>query len=156
MNWLRKLIQKIGCDHEYEFVRNLHGDEINQHDGKRSEWQCTKCGWLTYKNYLVLDVDEDHPLGYQLREKQRKYAMQQQDSWEQNNVSFLNSIISEMKEAASKGEESWKGDVVLSKGDFNRFTNFIQGQGLCIKNDTIIDIDIDRNYTKHHLEISWN
>ena len=38
----------IFCRHEYEFVRNIYGDEINHVGGKRSWWRCVKCGkWKT-------------------------------------------------------------------------------------------------------------
>lgn len=35
--------KRLRCKHQFAFVRNIHGDEINLHDGKRSVWQCELC-----------------------------------------------------------------------------------------------------------------
>lgn len=38
-------IRRLFCQHrEFDFVRNIHGDEINQCGGKRSLWRCRGCG----------------------------------------------------------------------------------------------------------------
>ena len=44
-----KYLKRIFCKHEYIFIRKLYGDEINDHNGKRYEYKCSKCGayeWL--------------------------------------------------------------------------------------------------------------
>ena len=38
------LIGRLLCRHEWVWVRNIHGDEINAAGGKRSWWRCRKCG----------------------------------------------------------------------------------------------------------------
>ena len=40
MNWIKRLF----CAHSFEFVRNIHGDEIIMSGWKRSVWRCAKCG----------------------------------------------------------------------------------------------------------------
>ncbi len=40
------LFKRLFCKHEYEFVRNIHGDEINWCGGYRSLWRCKKCNKL--------------------------------------------------------------------------------------------------------------
>ena len=40
------LIKSTFCHHEWEWVRNIYGDEINAVGGRRSWWRCKKCGWL--------------------------------------------------------------------------------------------------------------
>lgn len=38
------MIKSIFCKHTYDFVRNIHGDEINMYFPiKISVWQCKKC-----------------------------------------------------------------------------------------------------------------
>ena len=49
---------KNKCEHEYEFVRNIHGDEINWCGGYRSIWRCKKCGNIQYRNELELSLIE--------------------------------------------------------------------------------------------------
>lgn len=48
MSFIRSLL----CDHEYEFVRNIHGDEINHCGGFRSVWRCRKCGQIAWGRHL--------------------------------------------------------------------------------------------------------
>ncbi|MBQ9317006.1 MAG: hypothetical protein IJ203_09300 [Atopobiaceae bacterium] len=38
------IIKRLLCKHEYEFVRNIYGDEVNHVGGCRSWWRCKKCG----------------------------------------------------------------------------------------------------------------
>jgi hypothetical protein len=38
-------IRRLFCQHrEFDFVRNIYGDEINHCGGKRSLWRCKGCG----------------------------------------------------------------------------------------------------------------
>lgn len=46
------IIKRLFCTHEYEFVRNIYGDEINWAGGKRSWWRCRKCGKLIARKEL--------------------------------------------------------------------------------------------------------
>lgn len=42
-----RLIRRLLCKHEYVWVRNIYGDEINHAGGNRSWWRCRKCGtWV--------------------------------------------------------------------------------------------------------------
>lgn len=47
---------KIWCKHNYIFMRNIYGDEINFRSGKRSEWRCFGCGHFKYKDELVKEA----------------------------------------------------------------------------------------------------
>jgi len=40
MNWFKRFF----CEHHFEFVRNIYGDEIIDRGWKRSIWQCNRCG----------------------------------------------------------------------------------------------------------------
>lgn len=40
------------CEHEWEHVGNLHGDQINLTGGMRSLWQCKKCGKHEFRPHL--------------------------------------------------------------------------------------------------------
>ena len=53
------LFKSLFCKHKYEFIRNIYGDEINAHNGMRSEWRCIKCGCIQYR--------EDHHITATLR-----------------------------------------------------------------------------------------
>ena len=45
------------CRHEYEFVRNIYGDEINLAARCRSMWRCKKCGGLKFVAGFTTDFD---------------------------------------------------------------------------------------------------
>ena len=50
------IVRRMLCDHEWEHVRNIHGDEINLACGKRSWWRCKKCGKYELRPYLYMEV----------------------------------------------------------------------------------------------------
>lgn len=39
-----RLLKRLLCRHEWQFERNIYGDEINAVGGYRSWWRCPKCG----------------------------------------------------------------------------------------------------------------
>ena len=55
MNMLRRLL----CRHEYRFVCNIYGDEINWVGGMRSIWQCWKCGKYRFSQHLYCGGDDE-------------------------------------------------------------------------------------------------
>jgi len=99
-NLIRQLISKYGCEHEYDFVRNIYGDEINQHDGMRSEWRCIKCGHIQYR-------EDYHTAGTLCEELDKLYDNFYKDkynSWKELRSETLNNMLKMMREAAYKGE----------------------------------------------------
>lgn len=53
MKKIASLISRLLCSHRHlEFMRNLHGDEINRHGGKRSIWRCLGCQTCVAQNTL--------------------------------------------------------------------------------------------------------
>jgi hypothetical protein len=50
-----RFIKRLFCKHEFEFVRNIHADEINWCGGHRSIWKCKKCGCIEYQDHLYSD-----------------------------------------------------------------------------------------------------
>ena len=53
------MVKHLLCHHEYEFVRNIYGDEINLLAGCRSVWRCKKCGRLLFSRKLYEDQWKD-------------------------------------------------------------------------------------------------
>ena len=51
-DYLFSFFKSLFCKHDYRHVRNLYGDAINRHDGKRSVWKCCKCGKLKFDEGL--------------------------------------------------------------------------------------------------------
>lgn len=51
------IIKCLFCRHEYEFVRNIYGDEIVHAGYNRSWWRCKKCGKRTLDPHLYLELE---------------------------------------------------------------------------------------------------
>lgn len=46
------IFKRLFCKHDYQWVRNIYGDEIIYLGLKRSEWQCSKCGKIKLEKHL--------------------------------------------------------------------------------------------------------
>lgn len=53
------IIKRLFCNHEWQFVRNIYGDEINHVGGYRSWWSCTKCGARALGQHLYLEPERE-------------------------------------------------------------------------------------------------
>lgn len=53
------LLRRLFCKHEWAWVRNIYGDEINAAGGKRSWWRCRKCGKCKLRSELHQEGDVD-------------------------------------------------------------------------------------------------
>ena len=152
MNWLRKFIHNFECEHEYVFVRNIYGDEINQHNGKRSIWKCTKCGKIEYKDTLYPNYNVDN-LDKYLIEKSNQYYENQQKDWEMNNRKLLNDIILDMDVEASKGNYHIDYICFLNNADFDKFKKYWKSQNIEITHDEVDNLDVE--IARHKLTLSW-
>lgn len=54
-----KIVKRIFCHHEWQFERNIYGDEINWVGGCRSWWVCPKCGAHTLGDHLYFEKEDD-------------------------------------------------------------------------------------------------
>ena len=106
--WIINIIKSWFCKHEYEFVRNIHGDEINWCGGYRSIWRCKKCGNIQYREEL-------NPIGslfcQMLNRKYDKYYEDKFKDWQEENKSSIEDIKKQMIKAAEQGK-CWL-DIVL-------------------------------------------
>lgn len=102
MNWLRKIIQRFCCAHEYVFVQNIYGDEINRRGGYRSLWQCIKCGKKIYKENLY-DISNNDNLKETLNKFYNEYYENKQKTWVKEHEEFLFNITDKLIDNASKG-----------------------------------------------------
>lgn len=88
------------CEHTYIFVRNLYGDQINQHHGMRSEWKCTKCGHIQYREDLHNITDK---LCDELDKLCEKHYKNLYKNWCEEHSETLNKITKECRERAYQG-----------------------------------------------------
>ena len=102
MNWFKKIIQNFRCNHEYEFVRNIYGDEINWCRGYRSLWKCNKCGKYKYWEHLYSPLNKN--LKETLNNTYDEYYENKSEHWCNELGEFLSSVTNQLVNAASKGE----------------------------------------------------
>ena len=92
------IIKQLFCKHEYEFVRNIYGDEINHRDGKRSIWKCNKCGKYQYREFLYKE-----PLLSKLDKLYDEYYKNMYNNWCALRSDILNHMLNEMIDKANNG-----------------------------------------------------
>ena len=109
MKWIKSLF----CEHEYEFVRNIYGDEINACGGYRSIWKCKKCGKIEYrKNLQIVSLLQ------RLDNLYDEYYHNKYEEWQTLRVDTLTKITTNMLEAAKRGE-CWHTIVLICDEDTN-------------------------------------
>ena len=115
MNWLIKLIQKFRCIHDYKWVRNIYGDEINNLGGKRSVWKCLKCGKIQYRDELK---PEGKLFVQELDRYYYNYHNAQFKDWIFKNEKTLEDIKDDIIKTAKHGE-CWYHITLLCKENDN-------------------------------------
>lgn len=152
-NFLKNIISKYVCDHEYKFVRNIYGDEINQHNGMRSIWKCIKCDKIQYRE----DYHTTRTLCEELDNLYDNFYKDKYNSWKELRSETINYMLKTMREAAYKG--NCYIDIVLcceeKYNDKNYYEKWLDENGLkheCNLHNQGEKCD-EINYYKYH--ISW-
>ena len=107
------LLKRLFCEHEYEFVRNIYGDEINACGGYRSIWKCKKCGKIEYRKNL-----QTVSLLQCLDNLYDEYYHNKYEEWQTLKSNTLVVIANDMLEAAKRGE-CWYTIVLICDEDTN-------------------------------------
>lgn len=153
MKYIKKLFENV-CTHDFIWVCNIYGDEINLHDGKRSVWKCSKCDKLEYRDDLYIYHDKtfaDH-----LDKLYNTYYQNDYNDWCKKHADSLQSCMNQMIEKASVGQ-SWLYINILCDTDTNDkeyYTKFF--------NDLGIKVEVDKDqkeYTKltaFTFRLKWN
>lgn len=141
-------IKQIFCSHNYVFKQNIYGDEINNHNGNRSIWQCSKCGKIIYKKDQKLDINDTLSLDTELVNLTDNYYRNIEKEWEKSHAKLINYIIADLKRNAKKGLNSWEGYIILKNDSVKYFKDFFERQHLEIemKMDTKSNIDTKEYY----------
>lgn len=104
---LEKLKNKFKkCDHDYLFIRNIHGDEINHCGGYRSVWKCKKCGKIKYSYEYHLSLNG------QLNKIYNDYYKNKYEKWKEEHKDTFENIIIQMKKNASRGM-CWADFIII-------------------------------------------
>ena len=155
MNWLRKFIQKFCCGHEYIFVRNIYGDEINQCGGYRSLWQCMKCGKYMYSKALYSKNNKN--LKETLDKFYDEYYENEYKDWTKEHEEFLHHITNELIDAASKGKCYFEFIMTakVSTDDRWHFKQWLEENKLEYECELYNQLEENDEINQYKFEIRW-
>ena len=120
MNWFKSLF----CKHEYEFVCNIFGDQINYYGGKRSIWKCKKCGNVKYMDKLYNDKPRTHKLCDELDKLYDECYDKRYKDWQLLKSESLNMMQKTMRDNAYNGQ-CW-ADFILTCEEKNNDRNYYE------------------------------
>lgn len=131
MNWIKILF----CKHEYEFLRNIYGDEINWCGGYRSIWKCKKCGNLEYKDELYNDKPRTYKLCDELDKLYDECYDKRYKEWQLLRSESLNMMQKTMRDNAYNGQ-CWADFVLVCEeknNDKNYYEKWLIDNGLHVE-----------------------
>lgn len=117
MNWFKRLFKR--CEHDWEFVRNIYGDEINYCNGDRSWWRCKKCGKLEHRRYL-----QESTVMQKLDKLYDEYYDNKYKDWQVLRADILTGMLQTMMTKAKNGE-CW-ADFVLACEEAHNDRNYYE------------------------------
>lgn len=103
-----KFWKKYTCNHDWEHVRNLHGDEINSYNGVRSIWKCPKCGKYDFRYY----IKSNHTLKDELQNICSEFYDKRYGEWKDLRSETLNLMLRDMRNTAYRGLDSY--EIILN------------------------------------------
>lgn len=153
MKCINKLFENI-CTHDFIWLRNIYGDEINLHDGKRSIWCCSKCGKVEYRDELHFKPDKSF-VNY-LDRLYNIYYENRYKEWCKEHGDTLQCCINQMCERANSGLAWFEINILCDndKNDKYYYEKFFEELGLKVKAYTD-----QKEYTKLtnvRFTLKWN
>ena len=124
MNWFRKILQNYCCDHDWKFVANIYGDQINYCGGKRSIWKCKKCGKIKYRDDLYYDENQSYKLCTELDKLYDECYDKRYKEWQLLRSETLNKMQADMRNLAFNGQ-CWY-DIVLVCEEIHNDRNYYE------------------------------
>jgi len=115
------------CNHEYKFISNIYGDQINYYNGKRSIWKCKKCGKIEYRDELY-----HYNLCDELDKLCEKHYKNLYKKWCEEHSETLNKITKDCKERAYQGYYSLDIELIIDeeKNDKTYYERWFSENGL--------------------------
>ena len=145
------LFKRLFCKHKYEFVRNIHGDEINWRGGKRSIWKCKKCGRTQYRNELY-----PKPLIYELKERCNQFYKNRYNEWLDMHKESCDNIIKGLLDTSNKGIY-WFHIILVCNEETNDkyyYEKFIKSLGVEVEFESISKENT--TIQRYNVHMRWN
>lgn len=145
------------CIHDYEFVRNIYGDEINQHNSCRSEWKCKKCGKIEYRPFL-----QRNSICEKLDNLYDEYYKNKYEEWLTLRGEMLNNMLQEMMKLSKEGQCAAEFTLWCEedKNDRNYFDKWFRENQLKVEfglnsQDFKISSSDDDNVKSYTFKVRW-
>jgi len=148
MGWIKRLF----CKHEYEFLRNIYGDEINYCGGYRSIWRCKKCGALEYRENLHV-----FPMMQKLDKYYDEYYKNKYQKWQNLRRDTLDKITDGMIKAAKRGE-CWYDTIIVCEEEFDDkyyFEKWLEENKLKVEIELYDQKEKTDKINKYKFHIRW-
>jgi len=153
MNWIKSLF----CKHEYEFVRNIYGDQINYCNGKRSIWKCKKCGNIEYRDKLCNESYKTYNLCTELDNLYDECYDKRYKDWQLLRSETLNMMQKTMRDNAYNGQRY--ADFILSceekHNDRNYYQKWLSDNGLHVEVNLYNQNDVCKEINRYKFHIRW-
>ena len=153
-NWLIKLIQNIGCDHDYKFEYNIYGDDINKYGGYRSVFQCQKCGKYDYRK----DLYQTEKLYNTLNKLYTNYYNNKYENWCNSHKELLYGLHDNLIATAKKGLSHF--EIVIScrveSNDRQNIETWLNNNNLYYTTKLFKQKEVNDVENAWLFEIGWN
>lgn len=151
MNW--KFWKKYKCHHDYVFVRNLYGDEINYYGGYRSVWQCKTCGNIKFRENLY----EDSKLVSELRKLYENYYDKRYKDWQESHSENLNMLQKNLRETAYNGRRTYEIILLCNvlTNDKEYYYKWLIDQGLEVSTELFGEKELNTKENSFLFKIKW-
>lgn len=119
------LLEQIKCSHldkPLEFIKNIHGDEIN-HLNARSIWKCPDCGRIIFRSWVY----KEKKLSKEIHSKEYNEILESVKKWPEWKIRYCNNYILISKHSKKISEKN-NMDIIELEKEFAKF-------GILIRNE---------------------
>jgi len=152
MSWFKSLF----CEHEYEFVRNIYGDQINYCNGKRSIWKCKKCGKIEYKDKLY--PNKSYKLCDELDKLYNECYDKKYKDWQLLKSETLNVMQKTMRDIAYNGQ-CWADFILICEeksNDKNYYEKWLTDNGLKVEINLYNQKEVCNETNTYEFHVRWH
>jgi hypothetical protein len=153
MNWFKSLF----CKHEYEFVCNIYGDQINYCDDKRSIWKCKKCGNIEYRDKLYNDKPRTYKLCNELDKLYDECYDKRYKDWQLLRSESLNMMQKTMRDNAYDGQ-CWADFILVCEeknNDRNYYEKWLTDNDLRVEIKLYNQKEINKELNTYEFHVRW-
>lgn len=150
--------KSLFCKHEYEFVSNIYGDQINYCNGKRSIWKCKKCGNIEYRDKLYNDKHQTYKLCQELDKLYEECYDKRYKAWQLLRSESLNMMQKTMRDNAYNGQ-CWADFILMCEeksNDKNYYEKWLIDNGLKVEINLYNQKEVCNEINPYEFHVRWH